>query len=269
MDPAERRLSEELAGLCVELATGAADLVRHTVAGRIDAKSTNTDLVTAADRASESWLVQRIRAARPDDAVLGEESGERDGTSGVRWLLDPIDGTVNFVLGLPQYAVSVAAEVRGRTVAGAVCNPATGELFTAARGSGAFLDGTRLDGPRDVPLERAVVATGFAYVAAVRARQAAVVAALLPRVADIRRLGSASLDLCAVACGRVDGYFEAGLNPWDWAAGALIAEEAGCVVAGPPGREPSAPLTVAAGRNLAAPLQNLLGELGAGDVLDG
>lgn len=269
MDPAERRLSEELAGLCVVLATGAADLVRNTVAGRVDAKSTSTDLVTAADRASESWLVERIRAARPDDAVLGEESGARDGTSGVRWLVDPIDGTVNFVLGLPQYAVSVAAEIDGRTVAGAVCNPATGELFSAGRGSGAFLDGTRLSGPRDVPLERAVIATGFGYAAAVRARQAAVLAQLLPRVADIRRLGSASLDLCAVACGRVDGYFEAGLNPWDWGAGALIAEEAGCVVVGPAERTASAPLTVAAGPSLAGPLQDLLAELGAGAVLDG
>jgi myo-inositol-1(or 4)-monophosphatase len=269
VDSADQRLSEHLAGLCAQFATGAADLVNNTAAGKVDAKSTVTDLVTAADRASEAWLIEQIRAARPDDAVLGEEGGERAGSSGVRWVIDPIDGTVNFVLGLPQYAVSVAAEIDGRAVAGAVCNPATGELFHARRGAGAFLGETRLSGPRGVPLERAVIATGFAYAPAVRARQAEVVAQLLPRIADIRRLGSASLDLCAVACGRVDGYFESGLNPWDWAAGALIAEEAGCVVAGPGGQSPSARITVAADAALGPVLQDVLTELGADAVLDG
>jgi myo-inositol-1(or 4)-monophosphatase len=268
MHPAEQRLADELGALCVDLATGAADLVRHSATGAIDAKSTVTDLVTAADRASEAWLVERIRAARPDDAVLGEESGERAGSSGVRWVIDPIDGTVNFVLGLPQYAVSVAAEIDGRTIAGAVCNPATGELFRAQRGSGAFLGALRLSGPRTVPLERAVIATGFSYAPAVRARQAQVVTRLLPLVADIRRLGSASLDLCAVACGRVDGYFEAGLNPWDWAAGALVAEEAGCSVTGPGGGAPSRGITVAAGKGLASALGNLLAQFAADSVLD-
>jgi myo-inositol-1(or 4)-monophosphatase len=267
VDAAEESLSAELAGLCVEFATGAADLVRHTAAGAVAAKSTATDLVTAADRASEAWLVQRIRAARPDDAVLGEEGGEHPGRSAVRWVIDPIDGTVNFVLGLPQYAVSVAAEVDGRTVAGAVCNPATGALFRARRGAGAFLGEQRLAGPRTVPLERAVVATGFAYAPEVRARQAEVVTRLLPRIADIRRLGSASLDLCAVACGRVDGYFESGLHPWDWAAGALIAEEAGCVVTGADAAGPSRTITVAAGPGLATELRDLLTQLGADGVL--
>jgi myo-inositol-1(or 4)-monophosphatase len=266
---AEQRLADELGRLSVQLATGAAEVVRNTAAGTVDAKSTITDLVTATDRASEEWLVRQLRAVRPDDAVLGEESGAREGTTAVRWLIDPVDGTVNFVLGLPQYAVSVAAELDGRTLVGAVCNPATGELFSARRGQGAFLGETRLTGPRSVPLERAVIATGFGYSPAVRARQAQVVARMLPRIADIRRFGSASLDLCAVAAGRIDAYFEAGLNPWDWAAGALIAAEAGCVTTGPDGTGPSPRITFAAGPALADPLHQLLDDLGADAVLDG
>src|SRR5262249_2627280 len=147
--------------------------------------------------------------------------------TGVRWLVDPIDGTVNFVLGLRQYAVSVAAEVDGVVIAGCVHNPESGETFHATRGGGAFAGERRLAGPRDIPLERAIVGTGFGYDPVVRARQGVVVAAMLPRIGDIRRLGSAALDLCALAEGRLDAYFEAGLNPWDWAAGLLIATEVG------------------------------------------
>lgn len=260
--------AEQFEGLAVEFARGAAQLVRHGRNAHVEiaAKSTATDLVTQVDRASERWLVERLAAQRPEDGVLGEEGGERAGRSGVRWLLDPIDGTVNFVLGLPQYAVSVAAERDGTVLAGAVCNPATGELFHARRGGGAYLDDAKLPGPRAVSLDRAVVGTGFGYDARLRARQVAVLTALLPRVADVRRLGSAALDLCYLAAGRLDAYFEAGLHPWDHGAGGLIAQEAGCVISGPRGGPPSVELVAAAGATLAPEFFALLDEVGAGRV---
>ncbi len=263
------RDAAKLAGVAIRLATGAAELVREQTAGRseIATKSTGTDLVTEVDRASERWLVEQIAAERPGDGVLGEEGGEREGRTGVRWVVDPIDGTVNFVLGIPAYAVSVAAEVDGEVVAGAVCNPVTGELFHARRGGGAFLGDARLAGPREVTLDRAVIGTGFGYDAAMRQRQGRVAAALLPRVGDVRRIGSAALDLCAVAAGRLDGYFEAGLNAWDRAAGGLVAEEAGCVVTGLRGAGPGSALVVAAGAGLAPALIGLLTELDADRVL--
>jgi myo-inositol-1(or 4)-monophosphatase len=260
----------ELEDFAVQLATGAADVVRSALGAARPAatKSTLTDLVTEADKRTERWLVDRIVGARPRDAVLGEEGAGRDGTSGVRWVLDPIDGTVNFVLGLPQFAISVAAEVDGRSVAGAVCNPVSGEVFHARRGGGAFLGATRLSGPRDVELARAVVGTGFGYDAAQRVRQASVVTRLIGQVADIRRLGAASLDLCAVAAGRLDAYFEAGLNAWDRAAGGLVAEEAGCVVTGLRGRSPDLRMTATAGPTLASEFFALLEGLAADAVTD-
>jgi myo-inositol-1(or 4)-monophosphatase len=260
---------ERLGVLAVDLAAGAAAEVRSRLGERaeVSSKTTSTDLVTAADRHVEQWLADRLARSRPADSILGEEGGGRPGSSGVRWILDPIDGTVNFVLGLPQFAVSVAAEVNGVVVAGAVANPMSGELFRATLGGGAWLGDTRLRGPREVPLDRAVVGTGFGYESARRARQIAVVARLLPRIADIRRLGAASLDLCAVAAGRLDAYFEAGLNPWDYAAGALVAAEAGCVVTGLRGRPFDDRMTVAAGSASAA-LIALLEDLDADGVLE-
>ncbi len=259
---------DDLGRLAVELAEGAAALVRDVRGGdvAVAAKSTDTDLVTEVDKATERWLVDELATRRPHDAILGEEGGGRLGTSGVRWLLDPIDGTVNFVLGIPQFAVSVAAEVDGVVVAGAVCNPMSGEMFHAWLGGGAYLGGRRLRGPRDVPLARAVVGTGFGYDAAVRARQAAVVAPLLSQVADVRRLGAASLDLCFLGAGRLDAYFEARLNPWDHAAGGLVAVEAGCVVSGLRGRPPSELLYAAAGPALAPAFFALLESVDADAV---
>jgi myo-inositol-1(or 4)-monophosphatase len=258
----------ELGRFAVELARGAGQVVRQGAEAAIatTSKSTSTDLVTDVDRASERWLVEQIGARRPHDAILGEEGGERPGTSGVRWLLDPIDGTVNFVLRLPAYAVSVAAEVDGTVVAGAVCNPLTDEIFHGTRGGGAWLGDLRLHGPRNVPLERAVVGTGFGYDRARRERQGQVAAQLLPLVADLRRIGSAALDLCAVAAGRLDAYFEAGLNPWDYAAGALVAVEAGCSVSGLRGRAPNDVCVAAAGPDLASEFYDLLERLGADEV---
>jgi myo-inositol-1(or 4)-monophosphatase len=265
----------ELGQYAVHLATGAADLIRRTdrrSAGAQDlgvhSKSTSTDLVTAVDQASEQWLIDQINRDRPGDAVLGEEGGGRAGTTGVRGVVDPIDGTVNFVLGLPEFAVSVAAERDGEVVAGAVCNPTSGEVFRAVLGGGAWLGDRRLSGPREVSLDRAVIGTGFAYDRELRGRQAAVVAQLLSRVADIRRIGSAALDLCSVACGRLDAYFEVGLNPWDYGAGALIAAEAGCATSGLRGAALSSRIAVVAGSGLAAAFVGLLEELDADRVSD-
>jgi len=257
-----------LVDLATRLALGAGELIRthrhdHFA---VDTKSTPTDVVTEVDRGVEAYIRDELARQRPDDAVLGEEAGARSGTSGVRWFVDPIDGTVNFVLGLPQYAVSIAAEVEGQIVAACVHNPISGELFHATLGGGAFERDRPLPGPREVPLTRAVVGTGFGYDSARRARQAVVAAELLPRIADIRRLGSAALDLCAVAAGRLDGYYEVGLNPWDWSAGVLVASEAGCTVSGLRERPPGGQMTAVAGAKLAPDLFALLEELGADEV---
>jgi len=262
----------ELLALAVGLVRAAGALVRDGRAdglGQIGSKSTPTDLVTAMDRASEQLVIGGLLAARPDDAVLGEEGGERTGTSGVRWLLDPIDGTVNYVYGLRQYAVSLAAEVDGAVVAGVVLNPETDEEWTAVRGGGAYRAGRRLSGPLTTSVAGALVGTGFGYDTRQRAAQARVVAALLPEVRDIRRFGSAALDLCFVAEGRLDAYYESGLNPWDSAAGGLIAEEAGVLVTGVRG-EPAGPaMTLAAPPALHGPLHDRLTALGADTVLTG
>jgi myo-inositol-1(or 4)-monophosphatase len=191
-------------------------------------KSTATDLVTGLDRRAEETIVATLAELRPADAVVGEEGAHRDGTSGISWFVDPIDGTTNFVYGVPQWATSVAAVDADGSAAGAVYVPAMGELFAAARGRGATLNGQPISctGITDVAL--ALVATGFSYQPANRRRQAAVVEHLIGSVRDIRRIGSAAIDLCYAACGRVDAYYEAGLNRWDVAAGELIAREAGC-----------------------------------------
>ena len=187
-----RPRAEDLLGVAVDAARAAAELVRSRSRGEVTVaatKSSDVDVVTEADRSAERLIRERISATRADDAILGEEGDDVPGTSGVRWVIDPIDGTVNFVLGLPQYAVSVAAEVAGQVVAGAVCNVASGETFHARLGAGAFLGDQRQHGPRTVPLARAVVGTGFGYDVGQRTRQAEVVAALMPRVAD-RTAGS-------------------------------------------------------------------------------
>ena len=262
----------DLLALAVDTAREAADLVfrgRSSAGEQVGTKSSPVDIVTAVDTAIERLIADRLLGARPDDGLLGEEGGSRSGTSGVRWVVDPIDGTVNFLYGLPAYAVSIAAEVDGVVVAGAVLNVATEELFTATRGGGARLSAPRL--PEAVPLacsappslDRTLVSTGFGYRADDRRAQGAVVAELLPRVRDIRRFGSSALDLCAAAAGRVDAYYELHLNPWDHAAGALIAAEAGVVVTGLPGRPFAEPMAIAAAPSIAEPFVALLAELSA------
>jgi myo-inositol-1(or 4)-monophosphatase len=231
----------ELLDLAVRVAAHAGEVLA-SADGRVAVaatKSSPTDVVTEMDRRSEAVCVEEILASRPDDAILGEEGGQiGTGASGVRWIIDPLDGTVNYLYGLPDWAVSIAAETRGLVVAGVVHLPRRGETFTATLGGGGWLAsgpaGTpvRLRVRPAAPLSEALVATGFGYVAARRRIQGETVAALLPQVRDIRRGGSASVDLCSVAAGRVDAYYERGLNYWDYAAGALVAAEAGAVVGG-------------------------------------
>lgn len=199
-------------------------------AREVGTKSTPTDLVSEADRAAEELVLGRIREARPDDGILAEEGGRSDSETGLRWIVDPLDGTVNFLFGLPHWAVSIACEDPDGGVVGVIHDPCRGETFTAARGAGARLDGEPMRVSGKAELAQALVATGFAYDARLRAEQADTIARLLPRVRDVRRFGSAALDLAWTACGRFDGYYESALGPWDKAAGTVLVREAGGAV---------------------------------------
>jgi myo-inositol-1(or 4)-monophosphatase len=228
-------------------------------------KSSPTDVVTEMDRASEALITGRLRSQRPGDAFLGEEGGE-SGRGRVRWIIDPLDGTVNYLYGLADWAVSIAAEVEGMVVAGVVAVPAHGEVFTAVSGGGAWL---HAGGAPPVPLRcntgvalaQALVATGFGYEAGRRKVQGEVVAAVLPRVRDIRRAGSCAVDLCSVAAGRVDAFYERGVNYWDYAAGGLIATEAGARLGGLAGKPASPEMAIAAEPVLFGALHGLLAGL--------
>ena len=257
----------------VLVAREAAELVRDArsamLAGEtvsVDTKTTDTDVVTAVDRASEQLIRRRLAELRPGDQVLGEEEGGVAG-AGVTWVVDPIDGTVNFLYGSPIFSVSVAAQVDGVSVAGAVVEPVDGRCWTAVRGAGAWLDGRPLRTSAPTRLDLALIGTGFAYQSERRERQARVIAALLPQVRDIRRPGAASLDLCAVAAGWADGYIEHGLHRWDWAAGALVAAEAGAVVR-LPGEDPDLgqDATLAAAPSVAEELRATLIACGVKEV---
>ncbi|WP_281250396.1 inositol monophosphatase family protein [Rhodococcus marinonascens] len=236
----------------------------------VASKSTPTDPVTVVDTESERVIRDRLAILRPDDAILGEEGGgEGNSLAGVRWVVDPIDGTVNFLYGVPAYAVSVAAQIDGMSVAGAVVDVAARSTYSAARGCGATLTDAegrvrelRCNPVTDVSM--ALLATGFGYSAARRRVQGALIGEILPRVRDIRRIGSAALDLCMVASGQVDAHFEHGLSPWDWAAGSLIATEAGARVRIPAPHSSSADgeLVVAAAPGIADELEALFAEVG-------
>jgi myo-inositol-1(or 4)-monophosphatase len=230
----------ELLELAEEAARAAGDvLVARFGAERagVRAKSTPTDLVSEADWAAEEALRGLLERRRPDDAVLAEEGGGRGGHSGLRWVLDPLDGTVNYLFGIPQWCVSVACEDGDGTLVGLVHDPLRRETFAAVRNGQATLNGTPVRGSRRRELATALVATGFAYDAAVRAAQAQVAARLLPRVRDLRRAGSAALDLAWTACGRLDAFYERGLAPWDRAAGALLCAAAGLELREMPARD--------------------------------
>lgn len=270
-----------LKDVAVQVGLEAADLVRKArdaiVAGEqvlVETKSSNTDVVTAVDRACEDLIRQRLAELRPGEPVLGEERGgvapsaSAEGNADpVTWVVDPIDGTVNFLYGSPGFAVSIAAQVSGVSVAGAVIEPVSGRCWSASRGDGAWLDGRRLRVSEPERLELTLVGTGFSYQAERRARQARMVAELLGRVRDVRRVGTASLELCAVAAGWTDAYLEHGLHRWDWAAGALIAAEAGAVVT-LPGADPElgGDATFAAAPSIADPLRAAFIECGAARV---
>jgi myo-inositol-1(or 4)-monophosphatase len=223
-------------GLLLDLAVraarrGGAELLhRYGHVEGLATKSSATDPVSDADRASERLITELIFRERPDDGFLGEEGAFRAGSSGVRWLIDPLDGTVNYLYQLDNFSVSVAALDADGPLVGAVLDPTRDRLYTAVRGAGAYQDGVRLRVNDPVPLERALLATGFGYTAERREAQGALIATLLPRVQNIRRLGSAALDLCLLAAGRVDAYLEEGVQAWDTAAGGLIAAEAGAQV---------------------------------------
>lgn len=223
-----------LLGLAVEVGEEAAALLLdglHRQRTKVSTKSSSTDMVTEMDQRSEALIVERLLAARPQDGVLGEEGTERMGTSGVTWVIDPLDGTTNYLYGYPGFSVSIAAVGDEGTLAAAVVDPIHRETWTATAGGGASCNGVPLAGPGNPPLGALLLATGFSYDPARRARQGEVLAALLPQVRDVRRGGGAAVDLCWVAGGRVDAFYERGLAPWDLAAGALIAAEAGARVA--------------------------------------
>lgn len=214
------RVAEEAGGLLQGYAGRLAELT-------VDTKTSATDPVSEADREAELLIARQLAAARPDDGLLGEEDqASRSGTSGLRWVVDPLDGTVNFLYGLPAWCVSVAVEDEQGPLAGAVHHPASRETFHAARGVGAACGGRPLRASGVTTLERALVATGFGYEATVRADQADDIADLLREVRDLRRCGAAALDLAWTAAGRLDAYIEFGLQPWDWAAGRLLVTEA-------------------------------------------
>jgi len=233
----------------------------------VTTKTSGTDMVSEMDRASEALIVKGILAERPDDAILGEETGSRDGTSGVRWVIDPLDGTTNYLYRHPIWAVSVGVEVDGEVEVGVVASPGLQETFSAARGGGAWLNGDPIAVSDEADLASALVGTGFGYVAERRALQAAVLPHVLPAVRDIRRYGVASLDLCWVACARLDGYFEAGGQPWDVAAGLLIASEAGAVASGLDGGPVAPESVMVAAPGVAPALFELLRGAGAATPL--
>jgi myo-inositol-1(or 4)-monophosphatase len=257
----------------LDLAREVAEEAAHMLAGRRPAgplsrpavagtKSSPTDVVTEMDRASEALIRRRLLAARPGDAVLGEEGGQT-GEGRVRWIVDPLDGTVNYLYGLADWAVSIAAEVAGTVVAGVVAVPSRREVFTAVRGGGAWLRAGEepplaLRCNTGVALAGALVATGFSYEARRRVVQGEVVAALLPRVRDIRRGGSCAVDLCSVAAGRVDAFYERGVNYWDYAAGGLVATEAGARLGGMDGKPAGPAMAMAADPALYAELHDFI-----------
>ncbi|MFI0433852.1 MAG: inositol monophosphatase family protein [Candidatus Nanopelagicales bacterium] len=258
-------LAQTLLDRAMAAAAAASELLLDRPADLVvESKSTATDAVTAMDRASEELLIGMLLADSPGDGVLGEEGGERVGSSGVRWVLDPLDGTVNYLYGLPEWAVSVAAQWHGRTVAGVVRAPALDRVWWAAAGDGAWsrigtAEPTRLHVGRELRLSHALAGTGFGYAAERRARQGALLADVIALLRDIRRPGAAAVDLCFVAGGEYDVYFEQGPQEWDRAAAALLVAEAGGQVDVLDGWDPDgSALTLAGNPQLLASLRDLL-----------
>jgi myo-inositol-1(or 4)-monophosphatase len=224
---------EPFLALAEKLADDAAELSMrrlHEPRADVRTKSTGTDMVTEVDEECERLIVAGIRAARPDDGILSEEGASAEAASGVRWVIDPIDGTTNYLYAHPGYGISIAVEVGGEVAVGVVSDPVHGERFAATRGGGATRNGESISVSAETDIGSALVATGFGYTPEGRTAQAELLARLIGSIRDIRRMGAAAVDLCSVACGRVDAYYERGLHHWDLAAGTLIAAEAGATI---------------------------------------
>lgn len=265
----ERDFIDELLMRAILSALAAGDLLVNERASdlEVDSKGAPTDVVTVMDRKAEELLVDHLLAGRESDGILGEEGASREGTSGVRWIVDPIDGTVNYMYRLPEWAVSIAAELDGEVVAGVVHAPALGETYVAGKGKGAALHKQGVQRKLTVnpspPMDRALVATGFGYDVKRRTKQGSVVSEVIPQVRDIRRAGAASVDICSLAAGRVDAYYERGLKPWDHSAAGLVAQEAGATIGGLNGQPAGEDFYVAAPEPLFSELSALLTKLNA------
>jgi myo-inositol-1(or 4)-monophosphatase len=257
MTPETSRFASELLQLAQSVAITAGELLMQRPSHfDLTEKSTAIDFATQMDEKAEALIVESILRARPDDGIIGEEGAARPSGSGITWVIDPLDGTVNYFYGLPGWNVSIAARDDQGSLVGVVSAPTINSLWSAVRGEGAFHNGQKIRATSQVTLDRALLGTGFAYDVADRPEQIAMVAALLPHIRDIRRMGSAAVDLCHVGMGALDGYFEQGLKEWDWAAGALVATEAGALVThvGDGPRK----LTIAGGPGLFQTLQEVL-----------
>jgi myo-inositol-1(or 4)-monophosphatase len=255
------RAVSELLDLAVMAATKASDILLGYFEGPaqgVSSKSTPTDLVSDADREAETFLLQFLKHERPNDGILAEEGGGRPSKSGLTWVIDPLDGTVNFLFGIPVWCVSIAVEDVEGGVAGVVYDPNRDELFAAERGEGATLNGEPIAVTERDELASALIGTGFSYDAEVRDAQAATLSRVLPQVRDVRRAGSAAIDLATLACGRFDGFYEAPMEPWDKAAGVLLVREAGGVVSELSAPKGLSPGVIAAGSALHDQLRALV-----------
>ena len=242
---------DDLLHLALRIAKQAGELLLDRPASwELSIKSTAIDIATQMDLASEKFIVDAILAERPDDGIIGEEGAARESKSGITWVIDPVDGTVNYFYGLPGWSISIAAKARTGTLVGVVHSPTVSSTWHAAKGMGAFLNDVKIACNDPVELNRALLSSGFAYDVNDRIEQLKIVNALLPQIRDLRRIGSAAADICHVATGLVDGYFETGLHEWDLAAAQLIAQEAGAIVTTRSWH--GLKLTVAAGRHLFA-----------------
>jgi myo-inositol-1(or 4)-monophosphatase len=237
-------------------ADAAALLMDRPPAFEIEEKSTAIDIVTQMDKKAETFIVQSILAARPDDGMIGEEGADVESKSGITWVIDPLDGTVNYFYGLPGWNVSIAAKDKDGSVVGVVTAPTINSTWWASRGGGAFFNGSKIKANEPVELNRAFIGTGFQYDVSHRHRQIENVGRMLPLIRDIRRNGAAAVDICSVAMGALDAYFEDGLKEWDWAAASLVATEAGAKF-GLYGQAPYM-ATLAAGPTLYAELEGFL-----------
>ena len=232
-------------------------LMERPPAFEIESKSTAIDIATQMDKKAEKFIMESLLAARPDDGIIGEEGSSVESKSGITWVIDPLDGTVNYFYGLPGWNVSIAAKDKDGSVVGVVTAPTINSTWWAIRGGGAFYNGHQIHCNDPIALDRALIATGFQYDVAHRTTQMTDLAKLVPLVRDLRRNGAAAVDLCHVAMGALDGYYEAGLKEWDWAAGGLVATEAGARFV-QYGQEPLR-TTLAAGPTLHGHLASLLG----------